>query len=142
MPPLPAGFEFQLSRAAADTPLLGAAQPRGILLDRRLDTGKSQQSHQQVANRLLRSRTDVIDLAAPALLEQQEVRLHSVVHVGEVARHVDVTGADGRCPATPADFDDLAREAGYDELVALARPDLVEGSRHHDLHRLALAPLV
>src|SRR5213593_2047515 len=85
----PPRIALQLSRAAAAAPLLGAAQPQGILLDRSLDACELQQSHQQATDRLLRSRTDVVYLAALPALEQQEVRLHDVAHVG-------VAGADER----------------------------------------------
>src|SRR6266550_2512646 len=138
----PARIALQLPRAAADAPLLGAAQPQGILFERCLDAGELQQSYQKIADRLFRSRADVVYLAALALLEQQEVRLHDVAHIGEVARHVDVAGADDRRAESLADLDDLAREVGNDEPFALARPDVVERSRHHDRERLALAPLI
>ena len=81
-------------------------------------------------------RAHVVDLAGPPVLDQQPVAAHDVTHVGEVALRAEVADLDHAlavrsfCATRPA-------SAGATNLIGLARPQVVERSRPHDLLAVA-----
>src|SRR5215510_11270908 len=141
---VPQGLGERKLRLPADRPLdaagvaqedrdIGRAQPRRILPHRDgAHGGLADEEVQNLADGPRFPRTQVVDLAGLAPLQEQPVAPHDVAYVREVALGLERAHMNDGLAEPGLDLRDLPGEVGRDEHVAAPGPLVVEGAAAHD----------
>src|SRR5262245_6895932 len=87
-------------------------------------------------------RTEVVDLAGFASLEQKPVASHDVAHVGEIAPRLEIPDPHDRLTQPGLDLGDLLGDVGFDEHFSSTRPGVVERATADDGQPVAFEILI
>src|SRR5579871_4880202 len=95
--------------------------------------GQRQEPVEHVAQPPFGPAGDVVGLAFPSLLQQQDISTCHIAHVGEIADSAQIAGVDHRRLPAALDGRDLAGEARDGVVGRLSRPDMVQRPDAHDI---------